>query len=497
MKKYFLIFFVTLICGLSGFVDNLKAATDAEKREELSAELEKLSSSATTLEESLALVAEYVKPSVVSITTVKVFKHSQGGFHGDKGDKRDKGGDPYHDFFGKDFDRFNRRPPEREFKTQSLGSGVIVRVDGVNGYVLTNNHVVENMEELKVKLGDKREYDAIIIGTDPQTDLAVVKIEAENLMPAKMGDSDKMKPGQWAIAVGNPFGFSHTVSVGVISATGRSGVGIAQYEDFLQTDAAINPGNSGGPLVNIKGEVVGINSAIFTRSGGYQGIGFAIPVNMAKAVLRDLIDKGKVTRGWLGVVIQNLDPSLAKQFNVDVTEGVLIGDVQDNSPAKESGIKRGDIVIGYDNKKIEDLNQLRNMVAQTAVGENVELKVLRDGKEKVLTVKIGEQPADMFAGGLSPVGGDLGLTVQALTKELAGSLGYEDEEGVLVSSVEQGSPAEQADLKEGDLIKEVNRVKVNNVKEFEATLTQTEKGKDILFLVRRGMHTRFVIIKNK
>lgn len=488
-----MVFFIALVCGgmsLSGTTSN--AETDAEKLDMLSKKLEELSGSAQTLEESLEFVAEYVKPSVVSLTTVKTFKHPSQGFHGDRGER---GRDPFHDFYGKNYDRYKQKAPEREFKAQSLGSGVIVQVDGTNGYILTNNHVVENMEELKVKLGNKREYDAVIIGTDPQTDLAVVKIEAENLIPAKMGDSDKMKTGQWAIAVGNPFGFSHTVSVGVISATGRSGVGIAQYEDFLQTDAAINPGNSGGPLVNIKGEVVGINTAIFTRTGGYQGIGFAIPVNMAKAVLRDLINVGKVTRGWLGVVIQNLDPSLAKQFDVEVTEGVLIGDVQDNSPAKEGGFERGDIVIRYDNKEIGDLNQLRNMVAQTAVGNEVEIKVLRSGEEKMLKVTIGEQPADMFAGGLSPAGKDLGLTVQDLTEALAGSMGYEGESGVLVSSVEPGSAAAQADIKEGDLIKETNREKIANVKEFKDALSKIEKGKDILFLVRRGMHTRFVIIK--
>ncbi len=492
MKKYLLVFFVMVSCCFVSMVRRSDAAVDLDKREEISKELEKLSSSAATLEESLALVAEYVKPSVVSLTTVKVFKHPARGFHGEK-----RGRDRFHEFFGREFDRHKQKPPKREFKTQSLGSGVIVEVDGKAGYILTNNHVVENMEELKVKLGDKREYDAEIIGTDPQTDLAVVKIEAENLTTAKMGDSDSMRPGQWAIAVGNPFGFSHTVSVGVISATGRSGVGIAQYENFLQTDAAINPGNSGGPLVNIKGEVVGINTAIFTRTGGYQGIGFAIPVNMAKAVLRDLINTGKVTRGWLGVVIQNLDPSLAKQFDVDITEGVLIGDVQDNSPAQEAGFKRADIVIGYGSKEIGDMNQLRNMVAQTAVGTEVEVKVMRDGKEKVLTVKIGEQPADMFAGGQSPVGKDLGLTVQELTEALAGSLGYEGESGVLVSSVEPGSEAAQADIKEGDLIKEVNREKISNVKEFTANLESSKKGNDILFLVRRGMHTRFVIIEGK
>ena len=508
LKKHLLSLLITLfafslILGYVNSEGNIKAATQEEELEELSKELEKLGTVVNTLEKSLELVAEIVKPSVVSITTVKVIKHPPTRrYHGDKreyhGDRREKRRDPFKDFFGEDFfDKFipRQRPPEGEFKTQSLGSGVIV---DKRGYILTNNHVVADMDELKVKLSDKREFNAKIIGTDPQTDLAVVKIEGENLIPAKMGDSDEIKPGHWAIAVGNPFGLTSTVSVGVISAMGRSGVGIAQYENFIQTDAAINPGNSGGPLVNIRGEVIGINTAIFTRSGGYQGIGFAIPVNMAKSVLRDLIEKGKVTRGWLGVVIQNLDPSLAKQFDVDVIEGVLISDVQDDSPAKEAGFERGDIVIEYNDRKVADINELRNKVAQTEVGKKVKVKVLRGSKEKVLTVKIGEQPADLFAVGPHPGDKNLvGMTVQDLTEELAGSLGYEGESGVVVSAVEQGSPAAEADVKEGDLIKEINREKIANVKEFKQALGKPEKGKDILLLIRRGMHTRFVIIKSK
>lgn len=490
IRKHFLalmitIFALSLILGYVGSTGSVKAATEPGE-----------------LEKSLMLVSEEVKLSVVSITTVKVFKHPSTGrerYHGDEyGDRRERKGSPF-DFFGDDFfDRFMpKAPPNGEFKTQSLGSGVIVRVDDGKGYILTNNHVVADMDELKVKLSDKKEFDAEIVGTDEQTDLAVIKIEGKNLKPAKMGDSDELKQGQWAIAIGNPFGLNHTVSVGVVSAIGRSGVGIANYENFIQTDAAINPGNSGGPLVNINGEVIGINTAIFTRTGGYQGIGFAIPVNMAKAVLRDLIDKGKVTRGWLGVAIQNMDESLAEQFGVEVTEGVLISDVQDNSPAKEAGFERGDILIGYDNKEISDVNRLRSIVAQTEVDKKVEVKVLRKGMEKILTVKIGEQPSDLFASAKSSIDKDLGMSVQNLTEELAGSMGYEGENGVVVSSVEPGSPASQADVKEGDLIKEVNRQRINNVKEFREALKGIDKGKDNLLLLRRGMHTRFVIIKSK
>jgi len=470
---------LSLILGYVGSMGSVKAATGPGE-----------------LEKSLMLVSEEVRLSVVSITTVKVFKHpSTERYHGDEfGDRRDKRGSPFDDFF----DRFMPKvPPRGEFKTQSLGSGVIVRIDDGKGYILTNNHVVADMDELKVKLSDKREFDAEVVGTDEQTDLAVIKIEGENLVAAKMGDSDNLKQGQWAIAIGNPFGLNHTVSVGVVSAIDRSGVGIANYENFIQTDAAINPGNSGGPLVNIDGDVIGINTAIFTRSGGYQGIGFAIPVNMAKAVLRDLIDKGKVTRGWLGVAIQDMDASLAEQFDVKITEGVLISDVQDNSPAKEAGFERGDILIEYNNKGIADVNSLRHIVAQTEVGKKVDVKILRKGEEKILTVKIGEQPSDLFATGRPSIGEDLGMSVQNLTEELAKSFGYEGENGVVVSAVEPGSPAAQADVKEGDLIKEVNRQRINNIKEFREALKSTEKGKDILLLLRRGMHTRFVIIKSK
>jgi len=491
IKKHFLTLMIalsalSLILGYTGSTGSVKAAIDHEE-----------------LEHSLVLVSEEVKLSVVSIITVKVFKHpSTGGgrYHGDQGqgrghgDRRGRQRNPFDDFF----DKFvPKAPPKGEYKTQSLGSGVIVRIDNGTAYILTNNHVVADMDELKVKLSDKREFSAEIVGTDEQTDLAVIKIEGDNLVAAKMGDSDALKQGQWAIAIGNPFGLSHTVSVGVVSAMGRSGVGIANYENFIQTDAAINPGNSGGPLLNIDGEIIGINTAIFTRSGGYQGIGFAIPVNMAKSVLRDLIDKGKVTRGWLGVAIQDMNASLAEQFGVAVTEGILISDIQDGSPAKEAGFERGDILIEYDNKAMGDVNQLRNIVAQTEVGKEVKVKVLRKSNETVLTVKIGEQPSDLFASAKSSIGRDLGMSVQNLTEELAKSFGFENENGVVVSAVEPGSPAAQADVKEGDLIKEVNREKINNIKEFREALKSTEEGKDILLLLRRGMHTRFVIIKGK
>ncbi len=492
------------------------AEENAGKQEQLAKELEGLQSSVINLEKVFELVSEYVKPVVVSINSVKVFKHEGLGlpedqeapfYHRrdrerDRGREKDRGRerDQFKDFFGDEFfDRFFRgRPPEGEFKTESLGSGVIV---DERGYILTNNHVVEGASELKIKLGgDKREFDAKVIGADPQSDVAVVKIESSDHLPAaKLGDSDKIRVGQWAIAIGSPFGLVQTVSAGIISATGRANVGVAQYEDLIQTDAAINPGNSGGPLVNVKGEVIGINTAIFTRTGGYQGIGFAIPINMAKAIMRELIDKGKVTRGWLGVVIQDLTPELRKSFDVTVTEGVLISDIQPNSPAAEAGIERGDIVTEYNGAKVRDVNHLRNLVAPTEIGKAVTVKVLRDGKEKKLSVKIGEQPAELFglAPGAQPSAKNLGVTVQNLTPELSKSLGYEGEKGVIVSSVQPGSPGALADLREGDLIKEVNREKIDSVDTFKKAVAKSGTDKDVLMLVRRGEYTRYVIIKAK
>lgn len=374
-----------------------------------------------------------------------------------------------------------------------MGSGVIVDKDG---HILTNNHVVEGADEIKVILGDKREFDGKIIGTDPQSDVAVIKIEGDNLPYARLGDSDALRVGNWAIAIGNPFGLSQTVSVGVISATDRANIGIAHYEDMIQTDAAINPGNSGGPLANIKGEVIGINTAIFTRTGGYQGIGFAIPINMANVIMRSLIDIGRVARGWLGVVIQDLTPALIKQFDVGVTEGVLIADVQKDSPAAEGGVETGDIIIEYEGNEVRDVNHLRNVVAQTAIGKEVGAVVLRDGKKVDLKIKIKEQPSDLFAaGGEEPSSLNIGVSVQDLTKELAKNLDIQDASGVVVTDIVRGSPAAKADIRRGDLVKEVNRKGVKNADEFKRAVRMASGDDEILFLVKRGGYTRYVIVK--
>ncbi|MEE9583884.1 MAG: trypsin-like peptidase domain-containing protein, partial [Candidatus Brocadiales bacterium] len=332
--------------------------------ERSTAEIERLQETATQFSKLFSEVADYVKPSVVHVKAVKVMKReSFERFHPPGGGRGGGGGFPFGDDF---FDRFFGGRMPKEFKQQGFGSGVIV---DARGYILTNNHVVAEADEIFVMLpGSKKELKAEVVGTDPPTDIAVIKIEGNGLPVAKLGNSDDVHVGDWVIAVGNPFGLTQTVTAGIISAVGRANVGIADYEDFIQTDAAINPGNSGGPLVNLNAEIIGINSAIFTRSGGYQGIGFAIPINMAKIVMESLIAHKKVIRGWLGVSIQDIDENLAESFDLSSTEGVLISDVTPNSPAERDGIERGDVIVEYQGKEIEDVNDLRNLVAQTPVG---------------------------------------------------------------------------------------------------------------------------------
>jgi serine protease Do len=329
-------------------------------------------------------VAKTTKPAVVNISTTKVIRFREAPlspfFH-----------DPFfRRFFGEELFREFRAPRER--REQSLGSGVIVNQDG---YIITNNHVVERASEIRVLLGDKREFKGKVVATDPRTDVAVVKISGDHLPTIPWGDSDRLQVGEWVLAIGNPFGLNQTVTAGIISATGRANVGIADYEDFIQTDAAINPGNSGGALVNARGELIGINTAIFSRSGGYMGIGFAIPSNMAREVMEALVQKGKVVRGWLGVQIQTVTPELAKKFGLQERQGVLVGAVSEKSPAQDAGIKRGDIILEFGGKRIEDPEQLRKEVAHTGPGKKVPVKIWRNGKEMVLSVQIEELPKEV------------------------------------------------------------------------------------------------------
>jgi len=329
-------------------------------------------------------VAQATKPAVVNISTTKVIRYREeplSPFFEDPFFRR---------FFGQDFFREFRFPRER--REQSLGSGVIVSPDG---YIITNNHVVEKASEIRVLLGDKREFKGRVVATDPRTDVAVVKIPGDHLPTIPWGDSDKLRVGEWVLAIGNPFGLNQTVTAGIISATGRANVGIADYEDFIQTDAAINPGNSGGALVNVRGELIGINTAIFSRSGGYMGIGFAIPSNMAREVMEALLKKGKVVRGWLGVQIQSVTPELARKFGQKTPQGALVAAVSDKSPAQKGGIRRGDIILEFAGKKIEDPEHLRKEVAHTEPGRRVPVKVWRGGCEVTLQVEIEELPKEV------------------------------------------------------------------------------------------------------
>lgn len=428
-------------------------------------------------------VAKTVSPAVVYISTEQTVKGQQ------------QVPDQFRDLFNDElFRRFFGVPEQREYKRQGLGSGFLVSADG---YILTNNHVVAKADKINVTLPDKREFNGEVVGTDPQTDVAVIKIEGEDFPTVSLGDSTSIEVGDWAIAIGNPYGLSYTVTAGIISAKGRADVGIVPYEDFIQTDAAINPGNSGGPLVNIEGEVVGINTAIFSRSGGYQGIGFAIPINMAKNIMDSLITTGKVVRGWLGVMIQPVTQDIAKSFDLKETTGTLVGDVLKGGPAEKAGIKHGDVIISFDGQPIDGPNTLRNIVAQTGVGKNVPVVVIRDGKEQTIKVTIDEREEAKQASAETPSSAastKAGLTVQELTPEIAEQLGYEQDEGVVISEVEPGSPASEAGLRRGDLIKEVNRQSVRSLSDYNEAMASVDEGESFLLLVRRSDYTLYISV---
>jgi serine protease Do len=407
--------------------------------------------------------------------------------------------DPFEDFpwpfrFGPDGgDQRGQRNRPPQFRQRGLGSGIIIEPDG---FILTNYHVVREANKLKVILSDdgRKEYDAKVIGSDPKTDLAVIKIEAKNLPYARLGDSDQLRVGEWVLAIGAPFGLSHTVTAGIISAKGRSGWRVSDYEDFIQTDAAINPGNSGGPLVNLRGEVVGINTAIASNTGGYEGIGFSIPSNMAKQLLPTLKTGGKVVRGYLGVVIQNVTGELAERFGLKSTAGVLISEIKPDSAAARAGLEVGDVVVELNGKPIEDVNQLRNAVAASKPGTKVSLTVLRDGKEKEMPVQLGELPSEQVAEA-GPASENLGVTVQTLTPQIARQLGYKDEQGAVITAVESGSAADVVGLREGDLIVEVNRKPVASAEDFRQAVAASPKN--LLLLVKSKEGARFVVMKSE
>ena len=441
-------------------------------------------------------VVKQAGPAVVHIRVAKAVKSvDMQGFD-------DMFNNPFFErFFGPQFRPDGRQPKrQKKFTQQGQGSGFIIDKEG---HILTNSHVVENADSITVILADKREFKAKTVGSDPQTDVALIKIDGAGALPVMpLGDSDKLEVGAWAIAIGNPFGLEQTVTVGVISAKGRNRVGINDYESFIQTDAAINPGNSGGPLLNIRGEAIGINSAIFSRSGGYMGIGFAIPINMAKEIEKQLVQNGKVTRGWLGVSIQDVDDKLAQSFNLPKASGVLISDVQPGTPAAKAGLRQGDVIVKLNGAELADSAELRNRVAMLAPGSKTTLTLIRDGKEQNLDVVVGKQPEnfgknDGNAQGDDESGdtsGQYGLQLQELTPDLAERFNYNQGQGVIISGIEEGSPADLAGLKAGQLIEEINRQPVKNVNEAMAAMKKSAAQKRVLLKVRVGRGSQYVVL---
>ena len=427
-----------------------------------------------------------VSPAVVNISTTQLVKFNHPQMRNPFGQQ-----DPFDDFFNKFFGRM-----PREQKRRSLGSGFIVSSDG---YILTNNHVVEKADEVMVTLLDKEQFKAKIVGTDPKIDIALIKIDGKKKLPyVALGDSDKLEVGEWVVAIGNPFALGHTVTAGIVSAKGRI-IGSGPYDDFIQTDASINPGNSGGPLFNLKGEVVGINTAVIQ---GGQGIGFATPIQLAKSVLDQLKEKGKVTRGWLGVYIQRLTPETAESLGIPGRQGALVSDVTSGGPAEKAGIRSGDVIVGFEGKEIRDQHDLPQVVALTKPGKTVDVRLLREGKETTVAVTIAQMEGEPG----KPAGGheiskNLGLTVQDITPEIARRFEIENTKGVAVTGVADGTPAEDAGFNEGDIVRAIlrqdKRIPVTNAAGFAKLVKKFQSDKTMLFLVERGEARILLTVKNR
>lgn len=422
-------------------------------------------------------IAATVKPTVVTVSTERVLSARQFNPFSPFSN------DPLQEFFFGP----RRQPQEQEYRQQGLGSGIIVSPEGM---ILTNNHVIEGADTIFVRTYDGRRYSATVVGRDPQTDVAVIRIPGDSLPAIEIGNSDELQVGEMVLAIGSPMTeeLAYSVTQGIVSAKGRSNVGLTDYEDFIQTDAAINPGNSGGPLVNLEGKLVGINSAIASRSGGFQGIGFAVPVNMAMRVMNSLIAEGKVVRGWLGVSVQSIDEQIARAMNLETSSGALIGDVMEDSPADEAGLQTGDIVVAIDNVPVNSSSALRSRIASMSPGTSVTLAVRRDGNGMHIPVTLGELPSDLASG---PQGGAvdlLGFSVEGLDRQLADQYGIDGRvPGLVVTQIDENSDAYQAGLREGDLITSVNRRRVGDPGEFSAAIGQLSEGDTVLLrILRRG-----------
>jgi len=439
-----------------------------------------------------ASIVKTVRPAVVNITSTMVRTNMQAPDFGHEGPRGFGPGPRERDFRG--MPQMPGQPRER--KGGGMGSGVIVSPDG---YVVTNHHVVDGADKVTVTLIDKREFIGMIIGTDPQTDMAVIKISGTNLPSIPWGDSSKLEVGEYVLAIGNPFGLNSTVTQGIVSALGRGGMGITKYEDFIQTDAAINPGNSGGALVNMQGELVGINTAILSRSGGYQGVGFAIPTSMGKHVFDSVIKTGTVHRGFLGVGIQEVSKDLATSLNLPNASGALVTNVHDGSPADHAGIKRGDTIISYEGQPIDDPRGLQRAVTRTAVGSDVKMIVIRDGKPLTLSTTLAEHPDTKKIAKIktsSETSQLAGLTVEDLMPQMARRLNLTAEmRGVVVTAVQPGSHADNAGLQQGDVISEVNRKPVGNLSDYKVLISDLSDKQPALLLVHRQGVPIFMTVK--
>jgi len=435
--------------------------------------------------ESFSDLAEMVSPAVVNIRTVKTIKGGGRVFRHFFNRPFGKD-DPMQDFLN----RFYGRDQQRDFKQRSLGSGFII---DKAGFIVTNNHVVENADQIKVILSDEKEYDAEIIGRDENTDLALIKIKSsKNLPVVKFGDSDALKVGQWVIAIGSPFGLDYTVTAGIVSAKSRD-IRLGPYDDFIQTDASINPGNSGGPLVNMNGEIVGINTAI---SASGQGIGFAIPINIAIGIVSQLKDKGEVTRGWLGVSIQDLNDELAEYYGIKSSKGVLVTGAFPGDPAEKAGIEANDIIIEINGKKIANSRELTMMIANTGVGEEIKIKVFRDGKERTVKAKVDKREKEKLAslGSQDEREDDLGIHVSELTPDIARRYNLAETEGVIVTDIKSGSKGADAGIMAGDIIKEINHKTIKTVKDYNEIIRETDEEESIRMFIRRR-NRGFLIVK--
>ncbi|MFT3773777.1 MAG: Do family serine endopeptidase [Minicystis sp.] len=441
-------------------------------------------SDAVSFQDGFAVVVDRVAPAVVNVSSTKIVRPSE---------QNPLFNDPHlRDFFG----GLGPMRPPREMKQQALGSGVII---SKNGYVLTNNHVVEGANDVRVALVDRRELRARIIGTDPKTDIALLQIQGNDFPVITWGDSGKVRVGQFALAFGDPLGIGPTVTVGIISAKGRGNVGIVDYEDFIQTDAAINPGNSGGPLVSVDGELIGINTAIATSGGGRgnQGIGFAVPSNLAREVIKQIQDHGHVIRGWLGVAVQDVTPAMAQALGMKSAEGALVSEVQDGAPAARAGLTRGDVIVELDGKPVADSRSLRMAIAETAPGTSVRMTVLRKGQRTDVTAKLGELPAEEKQPGGGPHAGPagmLGMQIAPITPDLARKLELPPGmTGVVITGVQPDSRAAEAGLRPGDVIQEIDHAPVQGPNDLRRTLEKDAKRAHLL-LVRREGEARYLAI---